>query len=107
MTVKRITFVQELLAFMGLKGRVHLEWISSAEAQKFVQVVTDFTEKIRALGPNPLTRFAFGKPAADPGLVSQWEAMQAKTIVRENSMDEGLRGLEKGEFNAEHSKKVA
>jgi len=54
MTVKRITFLQELLAFMGLEGRVHLEWISSAEAQKFVQVVTDFTEKIRALGPNPL-----------------------------------------------------
>jgi F420-non-reducing hydrogenase iron-sulfur subunit len=54
MTVKRITFLQELLAFMGLEGRVHLEWISSAEAQKFVQVVTDFTEKIRSLGPNPL-----------------------------------------------------
>lgn len=39
---------------MGLEGRVHLEWISSAEAQKFVQVVTDFTEKIRSLGPNPI-----------------------------------------------------
>jgi len=55
MTVKRITFLQELLAFVGLEGRVHLAWISSAEAQKFVQVVTDFTEKIRSLGPNPLT----------------------------------------------------
>jgi len=39
---------------MGLEGRLHLEWISSAEAQKFVQVITDFTEKIRMLGPNPL-----------------------------------------------------
>ena len=46
--------LQELLAFMGLEGRLHLEWISSAEAQKFVRVVTDFTEKIRRLGPNPL-----------------------------------------------------
>lgn len=54
MTVKRITFLQELLAFMGLEDRLHLEWISSAEAQKFVRVVTDFTEKIRSLGPNPL-----------------------------------------------------
>ncbi len=54
MTVKRITFLQELLALIGLEGRLHLEWISSAEAQKFVHVVTDFTEKIRALGPNPL-----------------------------------------------------
>lgn len=39
---------------MGLEGRLHLEWISSAEAQKYVQVVTDFTEKIREMGPNPL-----------------------------------------------------
>jgi len=54
MTIKRITFLQELLKFMGLEGRLHLEWISSAEAQKYVQVVTDFTEKIRVLGPNPL-----------------------------------------------------
>ncbi|MBU0988124.1 MAG: hydrogenase iron-sulfur subunit [Proteobacteria bacterium] len=55
MTIKRITFVQELLKFTGLEGRLHLDWISSAEAQKFVRVVTDFTEKIRALGPSPLT----------------------------------------------------
>lgn len=64
MTVKRITFLQELLNFMGLPERVHLAWISSAEAQKFVQVVTDFTEKIRALGPNPLPEFAAGAKAA-------------------------------------------
>jgi hypothetical protein len=54
MTVKRITFLQELLAFMGLGGRLHLAWISSAEAQKFAGVVADFTEQVRALGPNPL-----------------------------------------------------
>ena len=58
MTIKRMTFLQELLSFMGLEGRVHLEWISSAEAQKFVQVVTDFTEKIRSLGPNPLVMYS-------------------------------------------------
>jgi F420-non-reducing hydrogenase iron-sulfur subunit len=68
MTVKRITFLQELLNFMGLTERVHLAWISSAEAQKFVQVVTEFTEKIRALGPNPLAEFAAGARAA------RWEA---------------------------------
>jgi F420-non-reducing hydrogenase iron-sulfur subunit len=54
MTVKRVTFVQELLEFMGLGGRVHLAWISSAEARKFTRVVADFTEHIRTLGPNPL-----------------------------------------------------
>jgi F420-non-reducing hydrogenase iron-sulfur subunit len=55
MTIKRIRFLQELLALMGLGERLHLAWISSAEAQKFAQVMTDFTEKIRALGPNPLS----------------------------------------------------
>ncbi|UCD32819.1 MAG: hydrogenase iron-sulfur subunit [Desulfobacterales bacterium] len=55
MTIKRMTFLQELLKFMGLDGRLHLDWISSAEAQKFVQVVTGFTEKIKAMGPTPLT----------------------------------------------------
>ena len=54
MTVKRITFLQELLDFMGLGGRLHLAWISSAEAQKFARVVTQFTDRIRGLGPNPL-----------------------------------------------------
>ncbi|OQY48510.1 MAG: hypothetical protein B6240_04620, partial [Desulfobacteraceae bacterium 4572_87] len=44
MTVKRITFLQEMLGVLGLGERLGLSWISSAEAQKFVQVVTDFTE---------------------------------------------------------------
>jgi F420-non-reducing hydrogenase iron-sulfur subunit len=63
MTVKRITFLQELLGLLGLEERLHLSWISSAEAQKFVQVVSDFTEKIRSLGPNPLLAFRESKIA--------------------------------------------
>lgn len=57
MTAKRMRFLQELLTFVGLGQRLHLEWISSAEARKFVRVVTDFTEKIRALGPIPIAGF--------------------------------------------------
>jgi len=34
--------------------RFAIEWVSSAEAPRFAEVVTRFTEKIRALGPNPL-----------------------------------------------------
>jgi len=65
MTVKRITFLQELLGLLGLQERVHLAWISSAEAQRFVEVVTDFTEKIRSLGPNPLLAYSdMARPAA-------------------------------------------
>ena len=54
MAVKRITFLQELLGFMGLEGRLHLAWVSSAEAQRFARIVTEFTEKVRAMGPSPM-----------------------------------------------------
>ena len=53
--------MQELLKFVGLEGRLRLEWISSAEANKFVKVVTEFTEQIRNLGPNPLAK-SYGRP---------------------------------------------
>jgi F420-non-reducing hydrogenase iron-sulfur subunit len=68
MTVKRIRFLQELLSLIGLEGRLDLSWISSAEAQKFVQVVIDFTEKIKSLGPNPLSAFSQKRKAATVGL---------------------------------------
>ncbi len=57
MTIKRISFLQELLKFTGVEpGRLHLEWISAAEGPKLAQTVRDFTEKIRELGPSPLKR---------------------------------------------------
>ncbi len=54
MTQKRMKFLMEFLPFIGLAGRLRLEWISSAEATKFVKVVSEFTEQIRQLGPSPL-----------------------------------------------------
>ena len=72
MTLKRMRFLQEILDFIGLKGRLHLEWISSAEAQKFVQVVTEFTEKIRRLGPNPLKGFTQNTMVLGPRAVPEF-----------------------------------
>jgi F420-non-reducing hydrogenase iron-sulfur subunit len=77
MTIKRITFLQELLAFMGLEGRLHLEWISSAEAQKFAQVITDFTEKIKMMGPNPLPAYAAAAQAFDSKSQSSLQTFRA------------------------------
>lgn len=34
--------------------RFALEWVSSAEAPRFAEVVRKFTENIRHLGPNPV-----------------------------------------------------
>ncbi len=55
MTVKRTAFMKRLLEFSGVDPeRLVLKWVSSAEGPRYAQVVTDFVEKIRALGPSPL-----------------------------------------------------
>ena len=38
--------------------RFAIEWVSSAEAPRFAEVVTKFTEKIKTIGPNPLKKQA-------------------------------------------------
>jgi len=38
---------------MGIEpGRLHFSWISSAEANKFVDVVNEITAAVKVLGPN-------------------------------------------------------
>jgi F420-non-reducing hydrogenase iron-sulfur subunit len=55
MTVKRIAFMKSLLAFSGVESeRLLLKWVSSAEGPRFAQVVTEFVETIRGLGPSSL-----------------------------------------------------
>jgi len=34
--------------------RIQLTWISASEGKKYIQVVNEFSEKIKKLGPNPL-----------------------------------------------------
>lgn len=44
--------VRNLLSYVGINpDRLRLEWVSSAEAPRFVQVTTEFVETVRALGP--------------------------------------------------------
>jgi len=41
------------MEYMGLEpGRIHFSWVSSAESTKFVKVVNEVTEAVKALGPN-------------------------------------------------------
>jgi F420-non-reducing hydrogenase iron-sulfur subunit len=44
--------LQDLLEFVGIEGeRLNLVWVSSAEGPRFAKEMTEFTEKIRSLGP--------------------------------------------------------
>jgi len=50
---RKFALLTNLLTFMGVEpDRVQFSWISSAESTKFVRVVNEVTDKIRALGPS-------------------------------------------------------
>ena len=54
---RKIRMLRKLLALTGLEsGRLRLEWVSAAEGQRFAQIVTEFTEQIKKLGPSPVCR---------------------------------------------------
>ena len=47
--------IKVVLANCGIDpNRFRMEWVSSAEAPRFVEAVTRFVRDIKALGPNPL-----------------------------------------------------
>lgn len=51
MTAQRVAVLKDLLEFVGIDGeRLNLVWVSSAEGPRFAEEITEFTEKIRALG---------------------------------------------------------
>ena len=51
-TLARFVLLKNMMRHMGWEDdRLRLEWISAAEGRKFVQVMNEFTDRIRALGP--------------------------------------------------------
>jgi heterodisulfide reductase subunit A len=52
-TEKRADAIRLMLDDFGIEGdRFRLEWVSAAEGARFAQVVTEFTEQVKKLGPN-------------------------------------------------------
>ena len=50
---RKMLLFKNMMEYMGMEpDRLHFSWISSAEATKFVEVVTGVTEAVKALGPN-------------------------------------------------------
>lgn len=50
----RVNMTKRALKNIGLDERLRLEWISAGEGKKFADVMTEFTEEIKKLGPSPL-----------------------------------------------------
>ena len=51
---RRVALLEESLKTMGFGSeRVWLRWISASEGGKFAETITEFTNKLKSLGPNP------------------------------------------------------
>jgi ferredoxin len=49
---KRIPTLKSMMAFAGLDPqRLHLDWVSASEGERFSRLVTEFTDTLRQLGP--------------------------------------------------------
>jgi len=54
-TKRRVALLKKVLKQLGLdESRLHLEWVSAAEGDKFAKLVQDFTNKLKDMGQSPL-----------------------------------------------------
>jgi len=51
----KFNLVKRFLSFIYLDNRIKLEWVSASEGKRFSEVVKDFTNAIKELGPSPLS----------------------------------------------------
>jgi len=61
--MRRAPLTAKILESFGIeKERLRLEWVSASEGARFQEVVKEFTEQIRALGPLQLKEWNFTPP---------------------------------------------
>ncbi len=52
---RQVELTRKLIDLLGIEPeRLHLEWISATEGEKFAKSVTEFVERIRQLGKSPI-----------------------------------------------------
>ncbi len=103
---RRIEGAFPLLERVGINpARLRLHWVSASEGQRFAQVVTEFTEQVRALGKNPLRVAA--SPVRQVGacahgaLMTSLAEMMTSGDLKQNRLGwltEGLQVAERGEL---------
>jgi len=55
-TERKIKMLKKLIAETGLEPeRLRLEWVSASEGGRFADLVREFTDEIKTLGPSPLS----------------------------------------------------
>jgi F420-non-reducing hydrogenase iron-sulfur subunit len=101
---KKINLTRKLLNMAGIDSeRLLLDWVSAGEGERFSQVVRQFIEKIRNLGPFPLDQEMKGKlqavRASLEGEKIRWmvgkgpELMEMENVYKERVPKERLEEL--------------
>ncbi len=76
----RKELIEETLSDLGIdKERFFMGWVSAAEAARFAQMVSEMTERLKGLGPNP----AFGRPRV---------SLKAPSVKTENGLVHHVNG---------------
>ena len=54
---RRIALVKKLLDYIGLESqRFQMSWVSAAEGKKYTQIIKDFVQELKPLGPQTKLR---------------------------------------------------
>jgi len=54
---RRIALVKDMLEFVGLEPeRFQMSWVSAAEGTKYTEIITDFVDALKPLGPQAKLR---------------------------------------------------
>jgi F420-non-reducing hydrogenase iron-sulfur subunit len=65
--MRRFPLIRKLLAQFGLEPeRVRLEWVSASEGDRYAEVVAEFTDQLRKLGPLRWAAMLVPPPAEAP-----------------------------------------
>lgn len=65
--VEQFERTQRMVKLLGIEdGRLRLEWISAAEGARFAEVINEFTDQIRDLGPGPFSSRRAGSNNGKP-----------------------------------------
>ena len=83
-------FVRKILAKIGIdSGRFVLKWASAAEGPRFVKLITDFTDRIKSIGP-------LGEPEGIDSDDLQIKLLSARSALEKTKLRTGLGNLTKG-----------
>lgn len=112
---RKMKLTQKLLDMAGVESeRLLLDWVSAGEGERFSQVVRQFIEKIRAIGPFPLDQEMKGKvravQASLEGEKIRWivgkgpELLEKENVYHEKLSQERLEEIIEGTIREELNK---